>query len=157
MSRNPTSGRRPVTAERDRSATTAATGSGPAKILLDQAFDRDGLVMLRGAVATHAGALGMPRETVEHLILAAYELASNAVRHGGGRGRLTLAVADGTLRCTVTDEGPGFPDAQQAGRVRPDPGASGGRGLWLARCVSGRLDVRSGAGGTVAVAEFPLT
>lgn len=145
-----------MTSERERPATTAATGSGPAKVLLDQAFDRDGLVSLRSAVAAHASALGTPRETVEHLVLAAYELASNAVRHGGGRGRLRLALADGALRCTVTDDGPGFPDSQQAGRVRPDPGASGGRGLWLARCVSGQLDIRSDAGGTVAVAEFPL-
>ncbi len=146
-----------MTSERERSATAPATGSGPAKILLDQAFDRDSLVSLRSAVAAHASALGTPQETVEHLVLAAYELASNAVRHGGGRGRLRLAVAGGTLRCTVADDGPGFPDSAQAGRARPDPGASGGRGLWLARCVSGRLDVRSDAGGTVAVAEFPLT
>jgi anti-sigma regulatory factor (Ser/Thr protein kinase) len=144
-----------VTAERDRSATAA--GSGPAaQVLLEQSFDRAGLVALRNAVAAHAGRLSLPEETVDHLVLAAYELASNAVRHGGGRGRLRMSADDSVLRCVVRDEGTGFPDPDQAGRVRPDPAASGGRGLWLVRCVSDHLDIRSDQDGTVAVVEFAL-
>ncbi|GIH14631.1 ATP-binding protein [Rugosimonospora africana] len=142
--------------EREASGTAAAADSGPAEILLDQVFDRAGLVSLRSAVAAHSSALEIRRETVEHLVLAAYELASNAVRHGAGKGRLQISVAGGVLRCTVSDEGPGFPEPDQAGRVRPEPTASGGRGLWLVRCVADQLDIHSDANGTTAVAEFPL-
>jgi anti-sigma regulatory factor (Ser/Thr protein kinase) len=144
-----------VTAERDGSATAA--GSGPAAgLLLEQSFDRAGLISLRNAVAAHVGRLGLPEETVAHVVLAVYELASNAVRHGGGRGRLRMSVDDGVLRCAVHDEGAGFPDPGRAGRVRPDPTASGGRGLWLVRCVSDRLEIRTDPAGMVATVEFAL-
>ncbi|HEY2668992.1 MAG TPA: ATP-binding protein [Rugosimonospora sp.] len=143
--------------EHDRSAPTAPSGFEPAAgIVLDQAFDRTTLVSLRNAVAAHGSDLGMSREAVEHLVLAAYELASNAVRHGGGEGRLRLSLDGTVLRCVVSDEGPGFPDTEHAGRMRPEPTASGGRGLWLVRCVAAHLDIRSDGVGTTTVAEFPL-
>jgi anti-sigma regulatory factor (Ser/Thr protein kinase) len=144
-----------VTPEHDRSATAA--GAQPAaEVLLDQAFDRAGLISLRNAVAAHAGRLKLPDDALERLVLAAYELASNAVRHGGGRGRLRMSTDGNLLRCAVRDEGPGFPDAEQAGRARPEPTALGGRGLWLVRCVADDLAIRSDPSGTVAVAEFAL-
>jgi anti-sigma regulatory factor (Ser/Thr protein kinase) len=130
-------------------------GPGPVD-LLDQQFDRDSLVSLRNAVAAHASRFGLPVERVEHIVLVAYELASNAVRHGGGRGRLRLVADNGTFGCTVTDQGGGFRDAEQAGLARPEPTASGGRGLWLVRCVADSVELRSGEDGTVAVARFAI-
>ncbi|GAA5194845.1 hypothetical protein GCM10023322_60220 [Rugosimonospora acidiphila] len=147
-----------MSTERERASTAADSAPETARgLLLEQTFDRAGLVSLRNAVAAHGATLGLPRETVEHLVLAAYELASNAVRHGGGRGRLWLSADDGVLRCVVRDDGPGLIDPTQAGRVRPEPTASGGRGLWLVRCVASRLDLRTGEGGLTAIAEFPLS
>lgn len=136
-------------------AAAPGTGAGP-RDLLDQQFDRDGLVALRNAVAAHASRLGLPGDQVEHIVLVAYELASNAVRHGGGRGRLRLAAGDGMVGCTVTDHGGGFREAARAGLVRPEPTASGGRGLWLVRCIAETVDISSDETGTTAVARFAI-
>jgi anti-sigma regulatory factor (Ser/Thr protein kinase) len=124
--------------------------------LLDQQFDRDSLVPLRNAVAAHASRLGIATEQVEYLVLAAYELASNAVRHGGGHGRLRLVADDGMIGCTVTDEGGGFRGAELAGLTRPEPTASSGRGLWLVRCVADSVDVTVDEVGTTATARFAI-
>jgi anti-sigma regulatory factor (Ser/Thr protein kinase) len=133
-----------------------APGDGGPVDLLDQPFDRDGLVPLRNAVAAHASRLGLPGEQVEHIVLVAYELASNAVRHGGGHGRLRLIADDGTVGCMVTDQGGGFRDAEHAGLTRPEPTANGGRGLWLVRCVADSVEIRADDKGTTAVARFAL-
>jgi anti-sigma regulatory factor (Ser/Thr protein kinase) len=56
--------------------------------------------------------------------------------------------------CEVADRGAGFPDADRAGRSRPDPAAHGGRGLWLVRCVADELEIISNGTGTVATARL---
>lgn len=143
-------------------APAASAGSpdavpGPAGVdLLDFGFEPDSLVALRNAVAAHASRLGLAGEQVELVVLAAYELASNAVRHGGGRGRLRLAADDGVIGCTVIDDGPGFANPGQAGLHRPEPTANGGRGLWLVRCIADTVEITSGARGTTAVARFAI-
>jgi anti-sigma regulatory factor (Ser/Thr protein kinase) len=111
---------------------------------------------LRDDVATQGGQLGLTTQGVEQLVLVAYELASNAVRHGGGHGRLRLWRTGDTVFCQVTDEGAGFGDAAKAGREPPPPTAPGGRGLWLVRCVAADLELESGDAGTVATAQFGL-
>ena len=132
-------------------------GPAPGRpVALDRRFDRDGLVPLREAVADVAEALGVPGDRVERVVLVAYELASNAVRHGGGHGRLLLETRDSTLGCTVIDGGGGFHDPDRAGLVQPSPTALGGRGLWLVRCIADSVEIRSGAAGTTAVAQFAL-
>jgi anti-sigma regulatory factor (Ser/Thr protein kinase) len=129
--------------------------AGPVE-LLDQRFDRDSLVPLRNAVAAHASRLGVSTEQVEHIVLAAYELASNAVRHGGGSGRLRLSADDGMIGCTVIDEGGGFRGAEQAGLIRPEPTASSGRGLWLVRCIADSVEISVDDLGTTAIARFAI-
>ncbi len=135
-----------------------AAGAGPPDPmqLLDQPFERDSLVSLRSAVAAHASRLGLRDDLVDHVVLVAYELASNAVRHGAGHGRLRLVAVDGAIGCTVTDEGGGFPDAEHAGLARPEPTASGGRGLWLVRCLADTVEIRSDATGTTVDVRFAL-
>src|SRR5205814_3114911 len=102
--------------------------SGPDEIALGQHFDRDDLYALRAAVAAHATHLGAPPERVAHLVIVAGELVSNAVRDGGGRGRLRLSRVDGAVRCEVSDEGPGIPEPDSAGTRAPSALAVGGRG-----------------------------
>src|SRR2546421_1421663 len=127
---------------------------------LDQRFERDDLYSLRAAVAAHAVHLGAHPERVRHLVIIASELASNAIRHGGGRGRLRLWTADGTMRCEVSDEGPGLANPDNAGRTNPSQLAPGGRGLWVVRQLSDTLTIDTDARGTtvtacVAIAEEP--
>jgi anti-sigma regulatory factor (Ser/Thr protein kinase) len=128
----------------------------PAEPALDQPFDSDHLVALRSTVAAHADRLGLAGERIGDLVLVAHELASNAVRHGGGRGRLRLWRDHGSLYCAVSDEGPGFAGTGADGHQRPALGASGGRGLWIVRQLADDVDVRSDPAGTTVTARVRL-
>lgn len=108
------------------------------RLLLDLTFTEAELVSVREAVAAHASHAGLPADRVDVVVLIAYELATNAVRHGGGNGRIRLWQTDGALVCEVTDEGPGLPTSL-AIPVRPEPGAAGGRGLWLVHSFADEL------------------
>jgi len=124
---------------------------------LDQAFDGGSLVALRSAVAAHGDRLGLAGERLGDLLLVAHELASNSVRHGGGKGRLRLWAANGAVYCEVEDRGGGFStDATAVGYAAPAPGASNGRGLWLVRQLSDTVDIRTGVAGTAIVARIAL-
>jgi anti-sigma regulatory factor (Ser/Thr protein kinase) len=99
-------------------------------------------------VRVHADRLGADKGRAEDLTMMAHELASNAVRHGGGRGRLRLWRAGLALLCEVSDRGPGLDD-DRAGRERPAHSAPGGRGLWIVRQLADRVDVQTGPTGTI--------
>jgi anti-sigma regulatory factor (Ser/Thr protein kinase) len=88
--------------------------------MLDREFDAGTLAGLREAVLGCATACGMPEERAIEVMLAAHELAANAVRHRPGHGRLRIHRAVGTLRCEVSDPGSASQDH------RP-PGATGGK------------------------------
>ena len=92
-------------------------------------------------------------------MLAVHELAANAVRHGGGAGRVRIHVADGELRCQVSDAGPGNADGDIRGT-----GADGapswpfepGHGLWLVRNAADHVSIASGPGGSEVAVTFTL-
>jgi anti-sigma regulatory factor (Ser/Thr protein kinase) len=122
--------------------------------VLDQSFDADALVRLRSAVGAYAAELGAAGR-LEDVVLIAHELASNAVRHGGGKGRLRLWRDDFLLLCRVSDSGPGLGDAARAGVELPSPEEPGGRGLWIARRLAAvRID--TGRTGTTITAAITL-
>ena len=85
----------------------AGGGSPAGPALLEQAFDSGSLYALRAAVAAHAAAAGLSRCRVYDVVVAAHELAANAVRHGAGHGRLRLRADGAFLYCQVSDDGPG--------------------------------------------------
>ncbi|MGY0236755.1 ATP-binding protein [Longispora urticae] len=113
----------------------------PAEVALDQAFGVDGLHVLRAAVAAHAGALGLPEDRIGGLVVLASELATNAVRHGGGSGRLRLWRTGSALFCQVADPGRGIADPAGAGTRLVSRHAEGGRGLWIIRQLSDHLRI----------------
>ena len=87
-------------------------------------------------------------------MVAVNELLTNAVRHGGGRGRVALWYADGWVCCEVSDSGPGLPPAVPRHPVRPAADLPGGWGLWLAEELTDAFDlVTGGAGTTVRVSS----
>jgi anti-sigma regulatory factor (Ser/Thr protein kinase) len=124
----------------------------PGPAMLDQLFDRNGLYALRAAVAAHAADFGTPERRVEDLVVIANELASNAVRHGGGGGRLLLWRNATAVHCRVSDGGPGMAEPDTMGTRRAAPAATGGRGLWIVRRLCDRLDVDTGPSGTTVTA-----
>ncbi|MFC0527756.1 ATP-binding protein [Phytohabitans kaempferiae] len=131
------------------------TAAADVEVALDQLFDSDGLYGLRAAVAAHAADLGAGEEVVEELVVVANELATNAVRHGGGTGRLRLWRDGHLIRCEVSDTGPGLADGTVGHELVP-LGAYGGRGLWVVRQMSAHVDVRTGPGGATITAALRL-
>jgi anti-sigma regulatory factor (Ser/Thr protein kinase) len=129
----------------------------PDRVPLDQRFVRGDLYAIRAAVAAHASALGAAQEDVENLVIVASELATNAIVHGGGSGRLRLWSVDGMLAMQVADEGQGLPDPDHAGLRRQDPAAPGGRGLWLARQLCTQVRIHADAAGTQVTVAVRLT
>src|SRR5690348_12684899 len=107
-----------------RVPVAGSRGLGPASPApVELPFDVSGLYPLRAALAAHASQLGASDEQIERLTIVAGELASNAIRHGGGSGRLRLWQHGTALYCEVSDEGPGFAD-RTVGTTPPDPTAS---------------------------------
>lgn len=110
-------------------------------------FDRDSLGAMRAFVAELAVDAGIDGDRREDLLLAVNELATNSIRHGGGRGRLRCWHQDGALTCEVTNRG--RIDSPLAGRRRPPPGGLNGYGLWLVNQVSDLVQVRADDEGTL--------
>jgi anti-sigma regulatory factor (Ser/Thr protein kinase) len=122
--------------------------------VLDQPFDAGNLLPLRAAVAAYAAELGAGTR-LDDLVLIAHELASNAVRHGGGSGRLRLWRDGYRVICRVSDRGRGITDADSAGTELPPPRSAGGRGLWIARRLA-TMRIDTGPKGTTITAAVPL-
>jgi anti-sigma regulatory factor (Ser/Thr protein kinase) len=143
----------------DLSPVAAHIGVMPvsgASATLDRPFDHGGLSALRAAVSAHATALGADAALVEDLVLIAHELVTNAVRHGGGHGRLRLARHGDRIHCEVSDAGPGMVEPDRFGTRQAAHAATGGRGLWIVRRLAGWLDVHTGPDGTTVTAVVTL-
>jgi anti-sigma regulatory factor (Ser/Thr protein kinase) len=113
-------------------------------VILDESFDAATLRLLRERVAACAVAAGVREDRAAEVTLAVHEMAANAVRHGAGSGRLLVRAAGGTLRCQVSDAGPG---------TGPWP-VQQGHGLWIVRQVVGGVTVSSGPHGSQVTAVF---
>jgi anti-sigma regulatory factor (Ser/Thr protein kinase) len=130
--------------------STPVTGS----VSVDLAFAEPDLFRLRAEVAAHVAMVG-DEDLIHRVLIVSSELATNAVRHGGGSGRLRLWTDGQVLVCEVSDTGAGITDPNP-GADRPDPMARGGRGIWFARQLADRFDLITGASGTTATASFRL-
>ncbi|MGW8377645.1 ATP-binding protein [Streptomyces sp. ODS28] len=98
--------------------------------------------------------LGEPRRG--EFIVAVDAVATNAVEHAGGHGRLLLRQVGPELECRVEDSGPGFSEDVIPKLAPGVDGAPSGRGLWLARLVTDRLTVEcaNGHGSVVTLAMW---
>jgi serine/threonine-protein kinase RsbW len=118
------------------------TGGAP----LQMRFTGADLPRLRLRVGAAAAAAGLDENRCEELVLAVYELACNAIVHGGGGGSLLLSRVEGSVRCQVSDDGPGFVNTAPPGGADTAPP---GGGLWLARQLTDGIEIASGAVGAV--------
>jgi anti-sigma regulatory factor (Ser/Thr protein kinase) len=70
------------------------------------------------------------------LLLAATEIATNAIEHGDGVKDVRVGRAEGRFVCEIVDRGSGFDDPS-AGYLAPRAGV--GAGLWVARQLTWRI------------------
>jgi anti-sigma regulatory factor (Ser/Thr protein kinase) len=118
--------------------------SAPAE-LMD--FGEGDLGRVRRSVSAHAAAAGLSDERAGDVVLAVTELATNSLRHGGGRGTLRTWREPDALVYEVRDGGR-IGDLL-VGRRAPRPNDEGGRGVWMANQLCDLVQVRSGDAGTV--------
>lgn len=142
----------------ERSASEAYAGAEEARATLlaplpepdeaphDIAIERTRLRDVRRFVAEHGTAAGLDAERVEALVLVANELATNSLRHGGGRGVLRAWSAGDTVVTEVRDAG--RIDEPLVGRRHPPRGQRHGRGLWLVNELCDLVQLRSSDAGT---------
>jgi anti-sigma regulatory factor (Ser/Thr protein kinase) len=107
---------------------------------------------VRSLVARSADAAGVPPRQIPDLLVAMNEVTANAVRHGGGRGRLRTWYEPEFVVFEVDDDGTQEP-SPLAGHIRPDAShpRAGGMGLWMARQLTDMLEVRHGPGWVVRI------
>ncbi|MFF7210602.1 ATP-binding protein [Streptomyces sp. NPDC008238] len=122
---------------------------------LERDFAEGALPRLRVLTEEFATWAGLPAARRGEFVLAVNEVASNAIVHGGGRGRLMLRRTDGEVQCRVADHGPGF-DAAVIPELLPGLDSRPGRGLWLARLVTDRLTIGPGPVGAVVTLAIRL-
>lgn len=135
----------------------SADADGPPHgYLLEVKFRMGDVPGVRRRIAECAAKAGLEEPRLGDFVLAVHEVACNAVEHGGGRGRLVLYRHGGTLHCRITDNGPGFTEEV----IPPDPPGlltgEGGRGLWLTRQLTDRLEIAVGAVGAVVTLAVAL-
>ncbi|HEX6248281.1 MAG TPA: anti-sigma factor RsbA family regulatory protein [Nocardioidaceae bacterium] len=110
-------------------------------------FGAQDLGMLRRLVERRAGRAGVRAAAADDLVLAAHELATNSVLHGGGHGVLRT-WSDGACFAVQVDD-TGVIDDPLVGRDLLQDFAENGRGIWMANQLCDLVQVRSGPSGTV--------
>ena len=118
----------------------------PADAVLRGVYGPDDISATRRTVAQWARSCGLPEERVEVLQLAASELATNSVRHGGGKGTVAMWLDRGAAVVQFTDSGTVLDPL--TGRLTPRLDSEGGRGLYLVNQLCDLVQVRSSARGT---------
>jgi anti-sigma regulatory factor (Ser/Thr protein kinase) len=128
---------------------------GGMRPVLDVAFDYAVLDVLRTEVMAHACQAGLSDDRAGDVVLAIHELASNAIRHGAGAGRLRVWNPPGVLRCQV-DDGTAADEAEVASGqpARTSLPCLPGHGLWVVRKLADQMQVWSGPRGTRVITTF---
>ena len=102
---------------------------------------------LRQLVSGIAADFGLDRHRSRDLVLAVNEVATNTLRHSGGRGTLRMWRDGESLVAEIRDQG--HIDQPLVGRVAPTPGQESGLGLWIVNQLCDLVQVRSYPGGSI--------
>ena len=100
----------------------------------------------RRTVAQWARSCGLPEERVEVLELAASELATNSIRHGGGSGTVAMWLDETAAIVEFSDTGVLIDP--MTGRRTPTADQESGRGLYLVNQLCDLVQLRSSDRGT---------
>ena len=118
-------------------------------------FTLDELPAVRQLVSRWAAEVGLDDRRAADLLVAVNEVATNSVRHAGGRGIASVWGEAGALLCEVRDRG--RLDDPLAGRQRPAPSQLQGRGLWLTNQLCDLAQIRSLPEGNVVRLRMGLS
>jgi anti-sigma regulatory factor (Ser/Thr protein kinase) len=110
-------------------------------------FARDDLNEVRSLTYKVARGAGLDPERTASAVLAVSEVATNSVRHAGGRGELRSWDDNGEILFEVRDEG--RIERPLVGRERPELSAFDGRGLWVVNQLCDLVQIRTTADGNV--------
>lgn len=110
-------------------------------------FRSGDLGRVRALVAEQARLAGLGEAQAEAVVLGVNEIATNSIRHGGGRGELHTWTDGDFLVCEVSDSG--HITSPLVGRLQPPLDAAGGGGLWVANQVCDLIQIYSSQRGTV--------
>ncbi len=102
---------------------------------------------VRRFVSQRCAEAGLGVEGTVALVVAVNEIATNSIRHGGGRGSVRSWVVADSLIVEVADRGL-VPDPL-VGRLPPAATANGGRGLWMVNQLCDLVQQRTTDSGTV--------
>jgi serine/threonine-protein kinase RsbW len=116
-------------------------------------FTGDRLWRVRDLVEGAARVAGVSASRVHDLVIAVNEIAANAVRYGGGAGRITVEETTDGVQIEVSDNGPGLPGYLPY--ELPAPDKVSGRGLWIVRQLCRHLDISSTARGVTVRLFMP--
>jgi anti-sigma regulatory factor (Ser/Thr protein kinase) len=139
----------------------AAVAAGPAGTPGVAVFARDfaaeTITDLRHDLRRHARKAGLLGDALDDFVTAVNELVTNAVRHGGGSGRLRLTLDGDTVIADVTDRGEGFAGRLPVAAGPPASDVPGGRGMLLARELTDTLLISDGPDGATVTVTRCLT
>jgi anti-sigma regulatory factor (Ser/Thr protein kinase) len=108
-----------------------------------------GIEQIRERLAAELIAAGLGEAKTLEALLAATEIATNAIEHGAGIEDIRIGQADGRIVCEIIDRGSGFDDPA-AGYLAPRNGI--GSGLWVARQLTWQIEFfRSSRGFTARI------
>jgi anti-sigma regulatory factor (Ser/Thr protein kinase) len=108
--------------------------------------DLEQLDRLRALVAEHGRDVGLTETRIADLVLAANEVTTNSLRHGGGVAYVRTWKADGAFVCEAADNGR-F-DMPLVDRERPASDVRASRGLWLSNHLCDLVQIQSNPLGT---------
>jgi anti-sigma regulatory factor (Ser/Thr protein kinase) len=130
----------------------AGTPTSRADDALEVSLD---LPALRRLLADYGSDLGEPEARVDEIVLAASEVATNALRHAGRDGsEVGLWSDDDEIVCQIRDRGDWKSDPL-AGWLPPEAGSPSGWGLPIARQLSDAVEiVHADGGGTTISLHF---
>jgi anti-sigma regulatory factor (Ser/Thr protein kinase) len=110
------------------------------------AFGEGDLAGVRSVVKRVCEQVGLGADAADDMILAAHELATNSILHGGGSGSITVWSEPGSLAVEIRDSG--RIEDPLVGRGAVDLTSEHGRGIWMANQLCDLVQVRSTASGT---------